>query len=69
MTSVLIDLYDLILRPLGEAGLDSLMLTELVLSRGHEYLRRTTGVPTTYHRIKHGDELQIGKFKLTYLER
>jgi glyoxylase-like metal-dependent hydrolase (beta-lactamase superfamily II) len=35
-------------------------LTELVLSRGHEYLRRTTGVPTTYHRIKHGDELQIG---------
>jgi len=23
-------------------------------------LRRTTGVPTTYHRIKHGDELHIG---------
>ena len=35
-------------------------LTELVLSRGHEYLRRTTGVPTTYHRIKHGDVLRIG---------
>jgi glyoxylase-like metal-dependent hydrolase (beta-lactamase superfamily II) len=34
--------------------------TELVLSRGHEYLRRTTGVPTTYHRIKHGDSLAIG---------
>jgi len=34
--------------------------TELVLSRGHEYLRRTTGVPTTYHRIKHGDSLRIG---------
>ena len=30
-------------------------ITELVLSRGHEYLRRTSGVPTTYHRIKHGD--------------
>lgn len=35
-------------------------VTEAVLSRGHEYLRRTTGVPTTYHRIKHGDELHIG---------
>lgn len=35
-------------------------ITELVLSRGHEYLRRTTGVPTTYHRIKHGDLLRLG---------
>jgi glyoxylase-like metal-dependent hydrolase (beta-lactamase superfamily II) len=35
-------------------------VTEAVLSRGHEYLRRTTGVPTTYHRIKHGDSLRIG---------
>jgi len=35
-------------------------VTELVLSRGHEYLRRTTGVPTTYHRIQHGDTLRIG---------
>ena len=36
-------------------------ITELVLSRGHEYLRRTTGVPTTYHRIKHGDTMRIGE--------
>jgi glyoxylase-like metal-dependent hydrolase (beta-lactamase superfamily II) len=35
-------------------------ITELVLSRGHEYLRRTTGVPTTYHRIQHGDTLRLG---------
>jgi len=35
-------------------------ITEAVLSRGHEYLRRTTGVPTTYHRIQHGDSLSIG---------
>jgi glyoxylase-like metal-dependent hydrolase (beta-lactamase superfamily II) len=35
-------------------------VTELVLSRGHEYLRRTTGVPTAYHRIQHGDRLRIG---------
>jgi glyoxylase-like metal-dependent hydrolase (beta-lactamase superfamily II) len=35
-------------------------ITELVLSRGHEYLRRTSGVPTTYHRIKHGDSFGAG---------
>jgi glyoxylase-like metal-dependent hydrolase (beta-lactamase superfamily II) len=31
--------------------------TRSVLGRGHNYLRRTTGVPATYHRIKHGDTL------------
>ena len=31
-----------------------------MLGRGHEYLRQTTGVPTTYHRIQHGDSLRIG---------
>lgn len=35
-------------------------VTEAVLGRGHEYLRRTTGVPSTYHRIQHGDTLPIG---------
>jgi glyoxylase-like metal-dependent hydrolase (beta-lactamase superfamily II) len=35
--------------------------TEIVLSRGHEYLRRTTGVPASYHRIKHGDTLPLGE--------
>jgi glyoxylase-like metal-dependent hydrolase (beta-lactamase superfamily II) len=35
-------------------------VTDLVLGRGHEYLRRTSGVPTSYHRIKHGDALSIG---------
>ncbi len=35
-------------------------ITELVLSRGHEYLQRTTGVPTSYHRLRHGDALTIG---------
>jgi glyoxylase-like metal-dependent hydrolase (beta-lactamase superfamily II) len=35
-------------------------ITDLVLSRGHEYLRRTTGVPTTYHRVQHGDRMRIG---------
>ena len=35
-------------------------VTEIVLSRGHEYLHRTTGVPASYHRIKHNDTLAIG---------
>ena len=35
-------------------------ITEPVLARGHEYLRRTTGVPTSYHRLQHGDTLPIG---------
>jgi glyoxylase-like metal-dependent hydrolase (beta-lactamase superfamily II) len=34
--------------------------TEIVLSRGHEYLHRTTGVPASYRRIKHGDTLAVG---------
>jgi len=34
---------------------------EIVLSRGHEYLRRTTGVPASYHRIKNGDTLTVGR--------
>jgi glyoxylase-like metal-dependent hydrolase (beta-lactamase superfamily II) len=34
--------------------------TEIVLSRGHEYLKRTTGVPASYHRIKHDDTLAVG---------
>src|SRR3984957_9327400 len=35
-------------------------VTEAVLSRGHEYLRQTTGVPTTYNRIQHGDSPFFG---------
>jgi glyoxylase-like metal-dependent hydrolase (beta-lactamase superfamily II) len=35
-------------------------ITQLVLSRGHEYLKRTSGVPATYHRIRHGDTIGAG---------
>jgi glyoxylase-like metal-dependent hydrolase (beta-lactamase superfamily II) len=35
--------------------------TEIVLSRGHEYLKRTSGVPASYHRIKHGDRVVVGE--------
>ena len=41
--------------------------TEIVLSRGHEYLRRTTGVPASYHRIKHGDTLGVGGRNFTVM--
>ncbi len=34
--------------------------TQSVLGRGQNYLRSTTGVPPTYHRIKHGDTLASG---------
>ena len=44
-------------------------MTELVLGRGHEYLRRTTGVPTSYHRLKHGDTLPIGARRLPGADR
>jgi glyoxylase-like metal-dependent hydrolase (beta-lactamase superfamily II) len=47
-------------------GLDA-DATEIVLSRGHEYLRRTTGVPPSYRRIKHGDTLSIGERDFTVL--
>ena len=40
-------------------GLDEIV-TDRVLGRGHLYLRSTTGVPSTYHRIQHGDVLEIG---------
>ena len=36
-------------------------VTEIVLSRGHEYLHRTTGVPASYRRIKNGDHLTVGE--------
>ncbi len=34
--------------------------TDIVMSRGHGYLNRTTGVPPTYRRIQHGDTSRIG---------
>ncbi|MGA9866869.1 MAG: MBL fold metallo-hydrolase, partial [Acetobacteraceae bacterium] len=40
-------------------GLDP-ATTELVLSRGHEYLRQTSGVPSTYTRLQHGDSVELG---------
>jgi len=38
----------------------SAQITELILSRGHEYLRRTSGIPNSYHRVQHGDSLRVG---------
>lgn len=54
------DLGAEVFRPFYQLHGLSAEATEIVLSRGHEYLRRTTGVPPSYHRIKHGDTLAIG---------
>ncbi len=32
-----------------------------VLTNGHEYLHRTTGLPSSYHRLQHGQTLTIGR--------
>lgn len=37
------------------------VVTEDVLSRGHEYLRSTTGVPSVFRRLRHGQELRVGE--------
>ena len=41
-------------------GLPDRVIDE-VLSGGHEYLRRTTGVPYAYTRLLHGQELRVGR--------
>jgi glyoxylase-like metal-dependent hydrolase (beta-lactamase superfamily II) len=54
------DLGAEVFRPFYQLHGLSAEATEIVLSRGHEYLRLTTGVPPSYNRIKHGDALAIG---------
>jgi len=40
-------------------------IIERVLSNGHEYLRRTTGVPSVYRRLSHGQVLTVGSRRFT----
>jgi glyoxylase-like metal-dependent hydrolase (beta-lactamase superfamily II) len=54
------DFGEEVFRPFYQRHGLSAEATEIVLSRGHEYLTRTTGVPASYHRIKHGDTLAVG---------
>jgi len=54
------DLGAEVFRPFYQLHGLSAEATEIVLSRGHDYLRLTTGVPVSYNRIKHGDTLGIG---------
>ena len=54
------DYGEAVFRPFYQRHGLSAEATEIVLSRGHEYLKRTTGVPASYHRIKHGDTLSVG---------
>jgi glyoxylase-like metal-dependent hydrolase (beta-lactamase superfamily II) len=55
------DLGEAVFRPFYQRHGLSAEATEIILTRGHEYLRRTTGVPASYHRIKHGDTLDVGE--------
>jgi glyoxylase-like metal-dependent hydrolase (beta-lactamase superfamily II) len=54
------DMYDGAHREFYRANGLSDELTNMVLGRGHNYLRLTTGVPQSYERIKHGDMRCIG---------
>src|SRR5882757_4027474 len=54
------DMYDGAHRDFYHAnGLPSKM-TDVILDRGLNYLRLTTGVPSSYERIQHGDTRRIG---------
>ncbi len=35
-------------------------LTDKLLGRGQDYLKRVSVLPPSYHRISHGDEIVIG---------
>ena len=46
-------------------GMDE-SLTDKLLGRGQDYLKRVSTLPASYHRISHGDEISIGtrRFKV-----
>jgi glyoxylase-like metal-dependent hydrolase (beta-lactamase superfamily II) len=54
------DMYDSAHRAFYRANGLSAELTDGILDRGLNYLRLTTGVPSSYERIKHGDTRRIG---------
>jgi glyoxylase-like metal-dependent hydrolase (beta-lactamase superfamily II) len=54
------DMYDGAHREFYHANGLSPELTDAILDRGLNYLRLTTGVPSSYERIEHGDRREIG---------
>ena len=54
------DMYDGAHRAFYRANGLSAELTDAILDRGLNYLTLTTGVPSSYERIKHGDIRRIG---------
>jgi glyoxylase-like metal-dependent hydrolase (beta-lactamase superfamily II) len=54
------DMYDATHREFYRANGLSEATTDIVLGRGHNYLRLTTGVPASYDRIRHGDTRRAG---------
>ncbi len=54
------DMYDAAHREFYHSNGLSAETTDVILGRGLNYLRLTTGVPHAYERIKHGDVRRIG---------
>ncbi|MSP01857.1 MAG: MBL fold metallo-hydrolase [Acetobacteraceae bacterium] len=54
------DMYDGMHREFYRANGLTEETTNIVLGRGHNYLRLTTGVPESYDRIQHGDVRRVG---------
>ncbi len=54
------DMYDAAHREFYRANGLSTDMTDTILGRGLNYLRLTTGVPSSFERIKHGDTRRIG---------
>ncbi len=54
------DMYDAAHREFYHSNGLSPEMTDMILGRGLNYLRLTTGVPSSYERIKHGDMRRVG---------
>jgi glyoxylase-like metal-dependent hydrolase (beta-lactamase superfamily II) len=54
------DMYDAAHREFYHSNGLSPEMTDMILGRGLSYLRLTTGVPSSYERIKHGDTQRVG---------
>ena len=54
------DMYDTVHREFYRANGLAKETTDIVLGRGHNYLRLTTGVPARYDRIQDGDMIRAG---------
>ena len=61
------DMYDTVHREFYRTNGLAKDTTDVVLGRGHNYLRLTTGVPAAYDRIEDGDIVRVGARDLRVL--